>query len=256
MMDHLINWLLTIFFLLWGSFLNVVAYRLVRSKSIVRPRSACPKCKKPIAWYDNIPVISWSLLLGKCRHCKRSISALYPLIELLTACALLALYLFIPLHYFFAYFIFFSALMVTIRSDFETMLISRCVTIYLAPLGLLLSACNLLPISLSESILGAIFGYLFLYSINAIFKYFRGIEGIGEGDFELLFFVGSFTGIIGCWFSVTLGSILGSLYGIIIIFLKQQNNKIDNANLIKIPFGPFLAIGAIVFVFAFQFFLA
>jgi leader peptidase (prepilin peptidase) / N-methyltransferase len=251
-MDYFAYWFLTPFFLCWGSFLNVLAYRLIKAESIIKPRSACPKCKKPIAWYDNIPVFSWLLLAGTCRHCKRAISVLYPFIEIITALVLLALYLYIPHHYFFAYFIFFSALIVTIRSDLETMLISRFMTVYLAPIGCALSAGGLLPISLPESILGAIFGYFFLQIINGVFKYFRGIEGIGEGDFELLLFIGSFIGIIGCWLSITLGSILGCFYGLTVILQKQPNDMRHT----KIPFGPFLACGAIIFVFAFQFFLA
>src|SRR5438132_13876857 len=100
MADYVIHQLLVIFFLCWGSFLNVLAYRLIKAESILKPRSACPKCKQCIAWYDNIPLISWFLLAGKCRHCNRSISFLYPCIETVTALLLLALYLHIQHHYF------------------------------------------------------------------------------------------------------------------------------------------------------------
>jgi len=247
------------FFLCWGSFYNVLAYRLIIGQSIIRPRSTCPKCKKKITWYDNIPVISWLLLRGRCRHCKQSISFLYPFIECFTALILSFLYIYIPHHYFFGYFIFFSALIVTIRSDLETMLISRYATIYLVPCSVFLSACHLLPISLQQSLCGAFFGYLFLFIINKIFKYIRNIDGIGEGDFDLLLFIGSFTGIIGCWASITIGSIIGSLYGIMnLLFLNKNENSYITTT--KIPFGPFLVFGAIVFVFLrlhiFQFFLA
>ena len=243
------------FFLCWGSFLNVLAYRLIQGQSITKPRSSCPKCKHIISWYDNIPVLSWLLLQGTCRNCKQHISFLYQCIEILTAIILSLLYLYLPHHHFFAYFIFFSALIVTIRSDLETMLISRFMTVYLVPVGFFMSAYALLPISLPDSILGSLFGYSFLWIINRIFKYFRGIDGIGEGDFDLLLFIGSFTGILGGWFSITIGSILGCIYGIAILFLRQQNN-VQSLQIIKIPFGPFLACGAIIFVFTFQFFLA
>jgi len=232
--------------LCWGSFLNVLAYRLILGQSIVKPRSSCPKCKKFIAWYDNIPVLSWLLLCGKCRNCTQTISFLYPSIEILTAVSLSLLYNYIPHYYFFGYFIFFSALIVTIRSDIETMLISRYATIFLVPCGLFMSAYGLLPLSLRESICGAIFGYCFLFIINSIFKYLRNKDGIGEGDFDLLLFIGSFTGIIGCWISITIGSILGSFYGIISLLCAQQKKDLTHA---KIPFGPFLAIGALVFTF-------
>jgi leader peptidase (prepilin peptidase) / N-methyltransferase len=94
-----------------------------------------------------------------------------------------------------------------------------------------------------------------LWAINKIFHYWRGIDGMGEGDFDLLLFIGSFTGVIGCWFSVTLASILGSVVGL--IYMVETNNGTDHSfHTSKIPFGPFLAGGALLFVFLFQFFLA
>jgi len=175
---------------------------------------------------------------------------LYPFIEILTAIALSLVYLYIPLHYFFGYFIFCSALIVTIRSDIETMLILRDATISLVPVGMGLSIYGFLPLSIQESLCGALFGYLFLRIISSIFKYWRNLDGIGEGDFDLLVFIGSFTGIIGCWISITIGSIVGSLYGITTILFSQKNisfhHTIQNT---KIPFGPFLAIGALIFIF-------
>ncbi len=214
------------------------------------PPSSCPKCHTSIAWYDNIPVISWLLLYGKCRTCKKPISFLYPFIEMLTAVILSLVYLYIPLHYFFGYFIFCSALIVTIRSDIETMLILRHATISLVPVGMVLSIYGFLPLSIQESICGALFGYLFLRIISTVFKYLRNIDGIGEGDFDLLVFIGSFTGFIGCWISITIGSIIGSLYGILTILFAQKNRSFhhDIQNT-KIPFGPFLALGALIFIF-------
>ncbi len=238
------------FFLCWGSFLNVLAYRLLRDESIITPRSSCPHCHAFIAWHDNIPVLSWLFLRGKCRTCKKQISLLYPFIEIITAVTLSFLYIYIPHHYFFGYFIFFSALIVTIRSDIETMMISRYVTLYLAPAGIAFSAYGLLPLSLRESIFGALFGYCFLLCVNHIFKYVRSVDGMGEGDFELLFFIGSFTGIIGCWMSITLGSIIGSLYGIGTLIASNKNDDISHyLQITKVPFGPFLALGAIIFIF-------
>jgi leader peptidase (prepilin peptidase)/N-methyltransferase len=98
-----------------------------------------------------------------------------------------------------------------------------------------------------ESITGALCGYLFLYGVNALFKYVRHVNGIGEGDLDLILFIGSFTGIIGCWMSITLGSILGSLYALCIIVTCGNNN---NFATMKIPFGPFLACGAMLYVLA------
>ena len=115
----------------------MVGYRLIHWKSIIIPGSYCPHCKHPLAWYDNIPLLSFIILCGKCRYCKNPISWLYPFIELITLIAMLALLNSVDSHYWPAYFIFFSALIVTIRSDFESMLISRFATIFLIPLGFL-----------------------------------------------------------------------------------------------------------------------
>lgn len=152
------------------------------------------------------------------------------------------LWVMIPHHYFFAYFIFFSALIVTIRSDLETMLISRFVTVFLLPLGLIFAALGLLPISLVSSMLGAMLGYGFLYAVGWFSRLMTGKEGIGQGDLELLSFIGAFIGPLGCWISLLLGSLLGSLIGIAYLGSTIKRDT-------KIPFGPFLAWGAIIYVF-------
>jgi len=229
-------------FLCWGSFLNFLAHRLISGKNILSKRSICPSCKKSIAWYDNIPIISWIALKGHCRNCKKKISILYPFIELFTATSLTLLYKTVDSHYFFAYFIFFSALIVSIRSDLETMLLSRFVTLFLVPLGLLFSWLHLLPIGLIDSALGILLGYGFLFILSKLFYLLTKRDGLGQGDLELLAFIGSFLGIVGCWISLFLGSILGSIVGILYISIKKQPKTV------KIPFGPFLAFGAICFV--------
>lgn len=232
--------LLVPIWLCWGSFLNVVAYRLVREQSIVRPRSRCPHCQHQLTWYDNIPVISWIILGGACRYCHRTISALYPLIELLTVIVMSMLCLITPSRYIPAYFIFFSALIVTLRSDLETMLISQYVTLFIIPIGFICSYFNLLPISLTQSFMGTLFGYGFLWTIAYAFKIITGKKGMGEGDFELLALIGSFLGISGTWYSLMVASILGAVVGIIMMsFGKAGRNT-------KIPFGPFLSIAGIL----------
>lgn len=204
-------------------------------------RSFCPKCKKGIAWYDNIPIVSWLFLFGKCRKCKKQISALYPFVEVITAVTLWTL-IYIPINNHLAYFIFFSALIVSIRTDLETMLISRYVTIFLIPVGFLFSFLGLLPITLLNSIAGTILGYGSLYLTSKTFFWLTGKEGIGQGDLELLAFVGSFVGFAGCWVSLFIGAILGSISGILYITLFNKSKDI------RIPFGPFLSIGAIIYV--------
>ena len=241
------------FFLIWGSFLNVVAYRIVRGLSIVAPRSYCPHCKNTIAWYDNIPVASFLLLGGKCRSCKQPISLLYPFIEIITVISMCMLFSLVSSKFLIGYFIFFSALIVTIRTDLEKMLISRYVSLYLIPLGWFLSwfsfgTHGLIPISLTQSILGSIIGYLLLYTIAKIFFWRMGKEGMGQGDLELLAFIGAFTGPFGCWITLLLSSSIGALYGIGCILFSSQKGSI------KIPFGPFLAFGAMIFVLYQNFF--
>ena len=231
------------FFLCWGSFLNVLGFRLIRGQDVVWSRSCCPHCNHVIAWYDNIPVISYLMLNGKCRTCHASISFLYPFIELFTLITLSALYYSVPPTYFFSYFILISALIVTIRSDLETMLISRYVTLFLVPFGLLFSALGLLPITLPESIAGCLVGSGGLYLIAYTFFRLTGKQGLGQGDIDLLALIGSFTGIIGCWATILIGSITGSVLGLIYM------RGIRSPNSIKIPFGPFLALGAICYIF-------
>lgn len=206
------------------------------------PRSSCPHCHHQLPWYDLIPVISWVVLKGSCRSCKKPISLLYPCIELLTVVLMMALYCTVPFHYFPAYFLFFSALIVTIRSDMETMLISRYVTLFLVPLGLLFSLVGLLPISLLDSITGAFLGYFFLWAMARGFYRLTHKHGIGQGDLELLSFIGSFLGVLGCWASLLLGAVIGSLVGVGYIAVTRSSHSV------KIPFGPFLALGAISYV--------
>lgn len=225
-------------FIAWGSFLNVVAYRLIHG-NLFAPRSFCPSCKKTIAWYDTIPIASWLMLKGACRQCHQPISILYPFIELLTALTFLALVQMAPSNYFPAYGLFFSALIVTIRTDFETMLVSRLVTLFLIPFGFLFSYLNMLPISLFESIIGSLLGGGFLYIIATLFKWITKKDGLGQGDIELLAFIGAFLGPISCWMSLFLGSLVGSIVGIMSMVATGAKSSY------KIPFGPFLASGAI-----------
>jgi len=220
----------------------MLAYRFLNPKDFKKPRSFCPKCKSYIKWYDLIPLISWFLLKGNCRSCKNKISYLYPFIEVITAVSLYTLYKNVSIPYFIPYFIFFSALIVTIRTDLEEMLISRYMTLFLIPIAFSFNLVHYLPLTFEETLTGTIFGFLFLLFISKIFKFFTKKEGLGQGDIELLAFIGAFTGIKGCWISLLFGSILGSIFGILLITFKKSNFST------KIPFGPFLAIGAMVYV--------
>jgi leader peptidase (prepilin peptidase)/N-methyltransferase len=148
----------------------------------------------------------------------------------------------VPYHYFFGYFIFFSALIVTIRTDLEYMLISRFVSLFLAPVGIVLSAADMLPLTAWESFMGACIGYGLLLLIAKLFYAVAQKEGLGLGDVDLMACIGAFTGSYGCWMSLLLGSLMGSVIGIGYMVMTRKDRSL------KIPFGPFLAMGAIVFV--------
>lgn len=235
--------------LLWGSFLNVVGHRLIRGLSIISPRSHCPLCKHAIAWYDLIPILSWFILKGHCRACGKHISALYPFIEFLTALTFTGLFTLVNPDFIPAYFLFFSALIVTIRTDLETLLISRIVTLFLIPLGILASFLYVLPLYPLESVLGSILGYGFLWATAKIFFLVTGKEGMGQGDLELLAFIGAFIGPLGVWATLLISTITGSIIGITYMRLMRKSHSI------KIPFGPFLALGAMLYVLFEPFFV-
>jgi leader peptidase (prepilin peptidase)/N-methyltransferase len=163
---------------------------------------------------------------------------------LLTALSFYVLFAHVESSYWFAYTIFFSALIVTIRTDLEHMLISRYMSLYLVPVALVCSSAQLLPITLTESILGTLFGYGLLWIIRRIFYAVRKIEGLGIGDAELLAMIGSFCGPLGIWISLLFGSLLGTLFALVYLIIKREGNLRS----VKIPFGPFLAFGAMIFV--------
>lgn len=235
-------------FLAWGSYLNSLGYRLLNIKYFYKARSFCPSCLGRIHWYDNIPIISWLLLSGRCRNCQKQISWLYPFIEILTPCILLVLWTAIPLYYFPAYFIFFSALILTIRTDFDQMLISRFTTLYLIPIAFTSAAINRIPLSLSTAIVGSIFGYFLLWIAKKISFKVNGKEGIGQGDLELLAFIGAFSGPLGCWIALLIGSIMGT-------FISLISMAITKKSIVKIPFGAYLAFGSIIYIVFQDFFI-
>ena len=235
-------------FLTWGSYLNSLGYRLLNLEHFFKTRSFCPSCKNVIAWYDNIPVISWLLLKAQCRSCKQQISWLYPFVEIITTALLFFLWQTIRAQYFPTYFIFFSALIVTIRTDFDEMLISRFVTLYLIPVGQLAAFFSHIPLSPISSIAGTIFGYTILWCAQKTSLYISKQNSLGQGDLELLAFIGAFTGPLGCWVALLVGSMSGTLISLIYMAITQQ--KIE-----KVPFGAYLSFGAMIFVLFQKFFM-
>lgn len=243
------------FGLIWGSFLNVVAYRVTFDKPFFTKRSHCPSCNHMITWYDNIPLLSWLLLKGHCRHCKNIISWIYPFIELTTAIIMTALFIKLGgLHHNFTSdplfiktlvpsFILFTALIIATATDFHDMVIPQIVTLWLIPIGILCAYTGSTTISTYESMLGAFLGYGVLWLTAFIFKRIMHKDGIGVGDMELLAMIGSFLGLEGAWFSIMIGSITGFIGGGIYLLLRKKNTTTP------IPFGPFIALGATIFFF-------
>jgi leader peptidase (prepilin peptidase)/N-methyltransferase len=239
-----------VFGLTFGSFLNVCIYRLPLGLSVVSPRSACPQCKRPIAFYDNLPVVSWLLLRGRCRHCKTRISARYLLIELLTGALFLGCYAYFGLTLAtLKYCVFGFLVLGLIFTDAETKLLPDKLTLPGLALGIGFSllvpvndlASQFLPgwlnlpisadlagrlLSLVDSVLGAAVGASFIYGAGAAYLRWRGTEGMGFGDVKLMAMVGAFLGIKLTVFTIFTASLAGSLFGlttVLVVWIKRTH---------------------------------
>ena len=230
-------------FLCWGSFLNVIAYRLLYTIPFFTTRSRCPQCNKTIAWYDLVPLLSWLLLRGRCRNCSAAISWLYCLIEVTALVSFWGIISLINSTFWISYFLLFSVLIITIRTDLEEMVILRPFSLGLIPLGLGASALNLLPITPLQSLEGAFLGFCVFYLIKKLYLLLKKEEGMGAGDPELLAGIGAFVGPLGCWQTVLIASFMGSLAGMW-LFMRYG----AAARKYPLPFGPFLAFGAFLVV--------
>jgi leader peptidase (prepilin peptidase)/N-methyltransferase len=190
------------------------------------------------------------MLRGSCRFCRKPISSLYPSIELITAISFFLLIQRTNPLYWPAYMLFFSALIVSIRTDLETMLISQLATIFLIPCAFICSYFGLLPLSLGESFFGSASAFSCLFSVSYLYFLLAKRVGLGQGDIELLAFIGAFLGFVGWWITLLLASCTGTIFGIFMMIYSRKS-LIG----IKIPFGPFLAIGAMLYVLFQSYFL-
>ncbi len=226
-----------------GSFLNVCIFRLPKEESIVWPRSHCPHCKNPIEFYDNIPLISYILLKGCCRHCHGAISFQYPLIEGITALVSLILFMkFGPSLSYLFYFLFVAALIVITVIDLYHQIIPDVIS--LPGIGVGLIASLMIPqITLFNSLMGTLLGGGSLFLVATIYQWLFKREGMGGGDVKLLAMIGAFLGWKAVILTILLSSLVGSITGIIVMILKGKDFKY------AIPFGPFLSIGAVVSLF-------
>jgi len=239
----MLNLISIIFGALVGSFLNVCIIRLPKEESIIIPGSHCPQCNHPIKFYDNIPLISYLLLGGKCRYCKRSISAQYPLVEGTTAISSLLLFLKwgLSLSYFF-YFSFVAALIIITVIDLYHQIIPDVISIPGIGVGLL-GALIIPHITFFNSLLGILLGGGSLFVVATFYQWLFKREGMGGGDVKLLAMIGAFLGWDAVILTILLSSLIGSITGIIIMVLKGKDFKY------AIPFGPFLSLGAVIALF-------
>lgn len=226
-----------------GSFLNVCIYRIPLGISIAYPPSRCPGCGASIPFYLNIPVLGYLMIRGRCASCREPISALYPVIEALTGLFAVALFMrFGPSVELFVYFAFISALLVISFIDLEHRIIPDVISLPFIALGFAASFFLASP-GVAASGLGILLGGGVLLAIAVGYHLVTGSEGMGGGDIKLLAMIGAFTGWEGVLVTLLLGSFIGALVGSAVILAKGKGSRF------KIPFGPFLAGGAVVHLF-------
>jgi leader peptidase (prepilin peptidase)/N-methyltransferase len=253
-----------LFGLLIGSFLNVCIHRWPRNRSVVKPRSHCVRCRRPIAWYDNIPLVSYLILRGRCRHCGKRISWRYPLVEALTAAVFFTVVLELGPTAVALKMCVFSALLIgVIFSDLEKRILPDEFTIGGVVLGLAFSVFVPVPDFVAkstywlitrvdlpaalqspvESAFGALFTALLLYGGGWVYWKVRHKEGLGFGDVKLVAMVGSFLGLSGAIQTLLVGSIAGSIISLAYIKLAGKD-----ADTYELPFGTFLGASALLLV--------
>jgi leader peptidase (prepilin peptidase)/N-methyltransferase len=226
-----------------GSFLNVCILRIPEGLSIVSPPSRCPHCSRPIRFYDNIPVVSYFLLGGKCRDCGERISARYPLVELLTA--LVAWLLFRKYGLTPAYaaaFVFSCSLIVIAFIDLDHQIIPHVITLTGIPVFSLLAVLYM-GLSFVDSFLGIMIGAGTLYFVAVYYEALRKREGMGGGDVNLFAMLGAFLGWKSLLFVLLCSSLLGAIVGLAFILFKGKDMKY------AVPFGPFLCMAAVLYLF-------
>jgi leader peptidase (prepilin peptidase)/N-methyltransferase len=251
--DPIFAWAAFVFGLTFGSFLNVCIYRMPRGMPVVAPRSSCPKCRAAISWYDNIPVLSWLILRGRCRHCRTWISPRYMVIELLTGTLFLLCYAKLGLTLAaLKCAVFGFMLLGLIFSDAETKLLPDKLTLSGFALGLLFSifvpvndlATQLIPgmvsfpvssdvswhfLSLADALVGAAVGASFIYGAGAIYLRWRGVEGMGFGDVKLMAMIGAFLGLRLTVFTLFAATMAGSIFGVatmFVVWMKRTRRRI------------------------------
>ena len=229
-----------------GSFANVCIYRLPKNKQIVSGRSFCPKCKKKINWYDNLPLISFFLLNGKCRNCNKVIPVRYLIVELITGISFLLIYLnFKNLNTIIFLSILILILIIIFFIDLENFIIPD--TLNFSIMGLALFK-NFLPNfntslihEINQSIIGGMVGYISIWLIIYLYKIFKKIDGMGLGDAKLMAGIGFLFGWQSIPFVLFVSSILGLIFVVPSLIKKQKNMRTE------IPFGPFIILACLIY---------
>lgn len=227
-----------LFGLAWGSFLNVVIYRLPAGMSLSKPPSTCPHCKKKIKFYDNIPLLSYFILRGRCRFCGARIPLSYLLVEILTPLSFLLIF---QRHgfifFFFASCLFASALIALGFIDFYHQILPDEITLPGLALALIYAPFRS-DLNLTQALFGAVIGAGFLLFIYGAYYLFRKKEGLGMGDVTMMLFIGAYLGWRLAFFTLILASFVGALVGVLFIVFRKKNLQYS------LPFGTFLAPAA------------
>ena len=242
-MTHLELVVAFIFGICIGSFLNVCIFRLPEGKSIVHPPSSCPGCGAAIRLYDNIPVLSYFILRGRCRDCHTPIAFRYVLVELLGGLMAVCVYCrFGPGLEGIIYYAFMAALLVITFIDIDHRIIPDVISLPGIPMGV--AASFFMPsLSWADSLIGVLAGGGSLYAVAWGYVRITGKEGMGGGDIKLLAMIGAFIGWKGVLLTIFMGSAIGTLVGLAAMLAEKKNMKM------RIPFGPFLALGAVISIF-------
>jgi leader peptidase (prepilin peptidase) / N-methyltransferase len=228
--------LVTLFGLAFGSFLNVCIHRLPRGQSLVWPGSRCPGCLSALRWYDNVPVLSYVALRGRCRACGMRISPVYPVIELATAALFLGAFLAFDSALLVSRLVFGCAMLVLLVIDLEHRILPNVITLPGILVGFGFSFVA--PPGWADSLIGIVAGGGVLLLLSEAYYRVRGEEGLGMGDVKMLAMIGAFLGWKLMLVTLALSSCLGSIVGLSLIAMKKGDMKY------ALPFGTFLAIGA------------
>jgi leader peptidase (prepilin peptidase)/N-methyltransferase len=236
-----------LFGLVIGSFLNVVIYRLPRGLSLVKPASRCPGCEKPIRAYQNIPLLSYLWLRGKCSNCRQKISIRYPVVELTTALLFIAVTVRFGLSpvTIFRDWVFVSILVAVTFIDLEHRIIPDYLSLGGLAWGLL--TCYWSPTGWVSCLSGAALGFGAFYALAWIYQSIAGRSGLGGGDIKLLAMLGAFLGPGGVFASILISSVFGSLVGLSWALAAKIRGKKDGIMTFAIPYGPFLVVGGLYF---------